>query len=164
MKQYDLISLLIFLLFCAVTFMGVQNHKKVVLDIQTLENRQAIIRKHEIEDAYFEALKYKDNVTHDSNPSTKTYPISLKATGSYDAENDEMTYIWSQLSGDTVELSSTSDKIIYFLANAGDYEFMLTVEDIYGAQGTETKIVEIKEEPNTAPVAVINIMKKIQPK
>ena len=109
MKPSDFISLAVVILFCAVMFMGVQDHKRIVndriqadldkealenrqaldkqalenrqaLEKQALENRQAAIRKQEIEEAYLEALKYKDNVTHDGNPSTKTYPIRLEAT------------------------------------------------------------------------------------
>ena len=171
MRQYDIIFLSVFLLFCAVTYVGVQNHKNMVndkmqmiADEEARVERQAAIRAQQIKDEVMERLKYKDNVIHDGNQETQTYPISLEATGSYDEENDKITYTWSQLSGKTVELSSTSEKIIYFLADAGDYEFELTVEDIYGATGVETKIVEIQAEPNVAPVAMINIIRKEKPK
>ena len=175
MRLYDVIFLLVFLLFCGITYLGVQNHKNMVIDkLQMIADeearvaRQEAMRKQSIEDEYwaalYESLKYKDNVTHDGNAKTKTYPISLEATGSYDIEKDKITYTWSQLSGKTVELSSTSDKIVYFLAEAGDYEFELTVEDIYGATSDTTKVVEIQAEPNTAPIAIIDIVRKERPK
>jgi len=150
--------------------MGIQSHKNMVnehlqmiADEEARVERQAALRaQQEIDDAIEEA-KYKDNVTHDGNQESQTYPISLEATDSYDGEGDKITYIWSQLSGKTIELPSTSEKTIYFSAEAGDYEFELTVEDIYGAIGVETKFVEIQAEPNTAPVAKINVIRKEKP-
>jgi len=121
------------------------------------------LRKQAIEDAYFEALKYKDNVTHDSNPETKTYPMKLEAIDVFDAENDSIGYLWTQLEGEIVDLSSTSEKITYFLAKAGNYKFQLTVTDIYGAKSDTTKIIEIKDEPNTAPVATFSISNEVKP-
>ena len=177
MKLDDLISILVFLLFCGVTYIGIQNHQEKVNDeIQmnqeqrAMEDREAQEqrdmedrRKQEIEDAYFEALKYKDNVAHDSDPETKTYPIKLEAIDAFDAENDSIKYLWTQLKGENVAFSSTAEKITYFLANAGDYEFQLTVKDIYGDTTNTTKVMEIKEEPNTAPVATFSISNEAEP-
>jgi len=177
LKLDDLISILVFLLFCGVTYIGIQNHQEKVNDrIQMnqeqrdMEDREAQEqrdmenrRKQEIEDAYFEALKYKDNVAHDSDPETKTYPIKLEAINVFDAENDSIGYLWTKLEGEDVDLSSTSEKITYFLAKAGNYKFQLTVTDIYGAKSDTTKIIEIKDEPNTAPVATFSISNELKP-
>jgi len=170
LKLDDLISILVFLLFCGVTYIGIQNHQEKVNDqIQMnqeqrdIEDSEAQERKQEIEDAYFEALKYKDNVAHDSDPETKTYPMKLEAIDAFDAENDSIEYLWTQLKGENVAFSSTSEKITYFLAHAGDYEFQLTVKDIYGDTTNTTKVMEIKEEPNTAPVATFSISNEAEP-
>ena len=52
-----------------------------------------------------EANKYKDNVDHDSDPETVTYPIMMDASRSKDPDQgDKLSFSWVQTDGPKVEL------------------------------------------------------------
>ena len=98
--------------------------------------------------------KVKVMVEHDSSPLTKTYPMILDATNSFDPDiGDEIQYVWKQINGDpvTIKPNPFSGKVS-FEAEAGEYTFELSVSDDYGSKATVTRTVVIEPEPNTPPI------------
>ena len=65
-----------------------------------------------------------------------------------------MTWNWTSIDG-KINIADKSAKEISFDAEAGQYNFQLTVTDSYGASSSEIRIVEIEEENNEAPKIVI---------
>ena len=104
---------------------------------------------------------YIDEVIHDGDPETNRYPVTLNATFSSDADQDELFYKWRMIGGAPVELSSTTDPVIYFEATVegepSEYKFELTVSDRYGAKATYIKTVIIHPEPNRIPAAIFEV-------
>ncbi len=101
-----------------------------------------------------ERSKIKVMVEHDNSPLTKTYPMILDATNSFDPDiGDEIQFVWKQISGEPVEIKPNpfSGKVS-FEAEAGEYTFELTVSDDYGSEATLTKTVVIEPEPNKPPI------------
>tara|TARA_Y100001970_G_scaffold194022_1_gene235881 strand:- start:285 stop:842 length:558 start_codon:yes stop_codon:yes gene_type:complete len=104
--------------------------------------------------AIAEREKIKVMIEHDNSPLTKTYPMIMDATSSFDPDvGDEIQYVWKQISGELVEIKPNpfSGKVS-FEAEAGEYAFELTVSDDYGSKTTVTRTVVIEPEPNMAPV------------
>ena len=104
--------------------------------------------------AIAERKKIKVMVEHDNSPLTKTYPMIMDATNSFDPDvGDEIQYVWKQISGEPVEIRPNpfSGKVS-FEAEAGEYTFELTVADDYGSKATVTRTVVIEPEPNMPPV------------
>ncbi len=117
--------------------------------IQTLEKIDLLEKM-----ALAERKKVKVMVEHDSSPLTKTYPMILDATNSFDPDiGDEIQYVWKQINGDpvTIKPNPFSGKVS-FEAEAGEYTFELTVSDDYGSKATVTRTVVIEPEPNTPPI------------
>jgi len=109
--------------------------------------------------AIAERKKIKVMVEHDNSPLTKTYPMIMDATNSFDPDvGDEIQYVWKQISGEPVEIRPNpfSGKVS-FEAEAGEYTFELTVSDDYGSETTLTRTVVIEPEPNMPPVIDMKI-------
>ena len=106
-----------------------------------------------------EKTKFKVQVPHDSRPETNTYPMILDATSSFDPDQgDRIRYSWKQLSGNKIRLRpNSSSGIVSFEGTPGEYTFELTVSDNYGLSTVITKIVEIENEPNQAPIVDLEI-------
>lgn len=70
--------------------------------------------------------------------------VNLTVTAT-DAENDPLSYFWSQSSGTSVLLSSTDQSSTSFVApaNSGTLEFSATVTDSKGAQTTNTITITV---------------------
>ena len=104
--------------------------------------------------AIAERSKIRVMIEHDNSPLTKTYPMILDATNSFDPDvGDELQYVWKQISGEPVEIRPNpfSGKVS-FEAEAGEYTFELTVSDDYGSKAVVTRTVVIEPEPNMPPV------------
>ena len=104
--------------------------------------------------AMAEREKIKVMIEHDNSPLTKTYPMILDATNSFDPDvGDNIQYVWKQISGNKVEIMPNpfSGKVS-FEAEAGEYTFELTISDDYGSKATMTRTVVIEPEPNMPPV------------
>ena len=104
--------------------------------------------------AMAEREKIKVMIEHDNSPLTKTYPMILDATNSFDPDvGDNIQYVWKQISGNKVEIMPNpfSGKVS-FEAEAGEYTFELTVSDDYGSKATTTRTVVIEPEPNMPPI------------
>ena len=104
--------------------------------------------------AIAERSKIRVMIEHDNSPLTKTYPMILDATNSFDPDvGDELQYVWRQISGEPVEIRPNpfSGKVS-FEAEAGEYTFELTVSDDYGSEAVVTRTVVIEPEPNMPPV------------
>jgi len=95
-------------------------------------------------------------IEHDFDPRTKTYPVTITSTGSNDPDGDIFTYSWTQISGGKVSVSGSNTSEVSFDAQAGEYEFNLTLTDNYGAECKEYVIVSVGDEPNSCPTPVIN--------
>ena len=95
-------------------------------------------------------------VSHDSNPATNIYSVILSAANSFDAEGDSIYFAWDQSNGATVNLGETgNNSVAKFDAEAGEYEFVLSVSDSYGATCVDTVIVSVQPEPNSCPNPII---------
>ena len=109
--------------------------------------------------AIAEREKIKVMVEHDNSPLTKTYPMIMDATNSFDPDvGDELQYVWKQISGTQVEIMPNpfSGKVS-FEAEAGEYTFELIVSDDYGSNTRLTRTVVIEPEPNMPPVIDIKV-------
>jgi len=109
------------------------------------------------------------------NPATSGTLVTLDGTDSYDPDGDEIvSYIWEQLSGTPVDLSSTFGAVVTFTAPsvpvvgvdgvfgaaaAGAYpssetlSFRLTVWDAFGSGSAQVDVVVRLVAPNRPPVA-----------
>ena len=86
--------------------------------------------------------------------------VTLTGAASSDADGDPITYLWSQTSGTTVSLSSSTAAQPTFTApilNLGDpvstLTFSLTVNDGTVSSALDTIIISIQAPTNNAPVA-----------
>tara|TARA_B100000579_G_C22404284_1_gene653281 strand:- start:92 stop:670 length:579 start_codon:yes stop_codon:yes gene_type:complete len=99
-------------------------------------------------------ITFRDEIDHDGNPGG-TVKITLDASKSTPTEEgDEMTWNWTSTDG-KVQIEDNGAKEISFDAEAGQYNFELTVTDSYGASSSEIRIVDIAEEDNEAPIIII---------
>tara|TARA_B100001250_G_scaffold90257_1_gene75021 strand:- start:166 stop:813 length:648 start_codon:yes stop_codon:yes gene_type:complete len=165
----NLSYIIVFFLFVGVAWVG---HTKVnELEQDRVAKEQLLIEEEEdrlqlmLETKAMEDW-YVDGIVHDGKPEEAIYETILKANAT-DAEGDEISYKWVQVAGldaPLVKLSSDDKPTVYFNAPAGKYTFELTVTDNYGDSSTETQIIVINDEPNTAPSAVIEVSEGPQPK
>lgn len=79
-----------------------------------------------------------------------TNSVSLDATGSQDPGGTSITYHWGEISGPSGYIISDSSSPKPILTNlvAGDYRFLLTVTDNYGATVADTVSVLVNPEPS----------------
>lgn len=127
--------------------------KKKQKDAQTAKGLAA-------KQAEIEGAKYKDAVDHDSKPETKTYPIRMDGSDSYDPDKgDKLTFLWTQTAGNDVKLSDQTKPTVTFEGEAGEYTFELAATDNYGISNTLSKTIKIGPEPNEAPIVVIDVSK-----
>jgi len=135
---------------------------KVSLD----EARLEAIKKNEIEAAAKIKLEERAllisertinvQVEHDSDPSTTKRSVTISAANSFDAEGDPFSFYWKQSKGTIVNMGETRNSSeAKFEAESGEYEFVLSVSDSYGATCVDTVIVSIQAEPNSCPTPVI---------
>ncbi|MDC0145246.1 hypothetical protein OAI93_01460 [bacterium] len=165
----NLSYIIVFFLFVGVAWVG---HTKVnELEQDRVAKEQLLIEEEEerlqlmLETKAMEDW-YVDGIDHDGKPESMLYETILKAVTA-DAENDDVSYKWKQVAepgGFMVELSSNDEAIVYFDAPAGKYTFQLTVTDIYGDSSTDTQVIVIDPEPNTAPSANIEVSEGPEPK
>ena len=164
----NLSYIIVFFLFVGVAWVG---HTKVnELEQDRIAKEQLLIEQEEerlqmILEAKAMEDWYVDGIEHDGKPEEAIYETILKANAT-DAEGDEISYKWVQVAdfdAPMVELSSDNKPTVYFNAPAGKYTFELTVTDNYGDSSTETQIIVIDPEPNTAPSAVIEVSKGPEP-
>jgi len=101
-----------------------------------------------------EKITFKDKIPHDGKLGG-TIAITLDASKSTPTEaGDDMTYNWKSVDG-KVQIEDQGAEEISFDAEAGQYQFELTVTDSYGASSNELRIVDISEESNQAPRIII---------
>ena len=165
----NLSYVIVFFLFVGVAWVG---HAKVnEIEQDRIAKEQLLIEEEEerleliLESKAMEDW-YVDGIDHDGKPEEAIYQTILKAVAT-DAENDDMSYKWKQIAepgGFMVELSSDNKPIVYFDAPAGKYTFELTVTDNYGDSSTDTQVIVIDPEPNTAPSAEIEVSEGAEPK
>ena len=103
-------------------------------------------------------------INHDGDPETNYYELKLDATNSVDLDGDEIKYIWTQTSGDTLEIPNPNDKILYLKVSPGEYEFQLEAMDSYGSIGTFNKRVVVSEEPNSQPDPIVEFGSRLDEK
>jgi hypothetical protein len=83
--------------------------------------------------------------------------VTLNGTASSDSDEDDLSYLWTQLNGTSVVLSNNSGAITTFAApsvnsSGATLAFQLTVDDGHGANGTDTVDIAV-ENVNQPPVA-----------
>ena len=140
-------------------FMTYTHLDKIKLDKEKSEKAIELAKIEALEKALLEERESKTiNVVieHDFDPRTKTYPVTISSTGSNDSDGDIFTYSWTQTSGGKVSVSGSNTSEVSFDAQAGEYEFNLTLTDNYGAECKEYVIVSVGAEPNSCPTPVIN--------
>ena len=95
-------------------------------------------------------------VEHDSDPATTKRSVIISAANSFDAEGDPFSFYWKQSKGTIVNMGETRNSSeAKFDAESGEYEFVLSVSDTYGATCVDTVIVNIQPESNSCPTPVI---------
>ena len=160
MKFIEYVTIAIIVLF---VFLMTNNENLIVADQKNeIDAKQKLKEESErLINLRIERLKtaYIDDIPHDSNPNTNTYPVTLDASSSNDGDNDQLSYKWTQIDGPSLELSSNKEPIISFTALAGEYTFELIVTDTYGSKSQYIKTVKINEEPNKQPQAFFNVIK-----
>ncbi len=78
--------------------------------------------------------------------------VNLSATAS-DAENDELSYLWRQVSGETVTMNNADKLVASFVApsSAGTMNFTFTATDTKGLSATDTVVVTLIKPPVVTP-------------
>ena len=101
-----------------------------------------------------EKITFYDKIPHDGKPGG-TINITLDASSSTPTEpGDDMSWNWISTDGKVSDFDPGS-KEISFDAEAGQYNFQLTVTDSYGASSSEIRIVDVSAEENEAPKIII---------
>jgi hypothetical protein len=79
--------------------------------------------------------------------------VKLKGTGSYDPDNDNITYKWTRLNGPGTFTIVNPDSLITNVTNLvqGIYEFALTVKDLKGAIGVDMVLIHVNPGPPPPP-------------
>ena len=168
----NLSYIVVIFLFAGIVWVGIdrrENIKQMAADKEAamIADQQARI---DAENARLADLdKFIQEISHDRNPETDLFDVKLQAV-SADAENDDMSYAWNQVpvssdyvGGDQVSLSSNDKPTVYFKAPAGEYRFELTVTDAYGDSNTDSQVIKINPEPNTAPSVDIKVSNVAEP-
>lgn len=79
--------------------------------------------------------------------------VQLDGSASSDADGDELTYKWSQLSGPTVVINGENTANASFTGEAGNtYAFQLQVRDSYGDTSVDTVSIAMEAAPVPEPV------------
>lgn len=101
-----------------------------------------------------EKITFNEKIPHDGKPGG-TINITLDASKSTPTEpGDDMSWNWISTDGKVSDFDPGS-KEISFNAEAGQYNFQLTVTDSYGASSSEIRIVDVSAEENEAPKIII---------
>jgi MYXO-CTERM domain-containing protein len=80
--------------------------------------------------------------------------VTLDGTGSSDPESDTLTYAWSQVSGESVDLTDADKATAKFYGlHTGTYVFALVVNDGHSDSAPDNVQVVINSAGNHAPVA-----------
>ena len=172
----NLSYIVVIFLFAGIVWVGIdrrENIKQMAADKEAamIADQQARIdAQNDAENARLADLdKFIQEISHDRNPETDLFDVKLQAV-SADAENDDMSYAWNQVpvssdyaGGDQVNLSSNDKPTVYFKAPAGEYRFELTVTDAYGDSSTDSQVIKINPEPNTAPSVDIKVSNEAEP-
>lgn len=91
------------------------------------------------------------------NPSAV---VILDGNASVDPDGGLITYVWKQISGETIDLlsSRTANPSFSSKTTGGPYIFMLTVKDERGASSTDLITVAVENLPaaSLAPVAIVS--------
>ena len=97
----------------AFVFVMTQKQSDIVAEIKVDRKDMTKQRLEDIASkvASYERIRtaYIDEVIHDGDPETNRYPVTLNATFSSDADQDELFYKWRMIDGAPIELSSTTD-------------------------------------------------------
>ena len=107
-----------------------------------------------------EAAKIRFTIPHDRDVNTTDITVALDGSESFDAEGDSLSYSWTQISGNDVDLQYAEDadgNTTNFRASPGEYTFKLTVSDAYGSSTTGETTVSVAEEPNLPPEVVVKV-------
>jgi hypothetical protein len=96
--------------------------------------------------------------TANAGPNQAVLPgtdVTLDGTASSDPNGDTLTYLWTQVGGTTVHLSSPNAVMTTFTApsDLGALTFMLTVTDPGGLWHTDSVIINVDTTANQSPVA-----------
>lgn len=126
-----------------------ENEKKNAIEIADEEAKKQIKKEREEKTIHVQ-------IVHDANPKTNTAFVTLSSGNSYDPENDSISFNWTQISGETIEIEDPSKSVINFTAKSGKYEIQLDVTDSYGATCSSSKILNISKEKNECPISEIN--------
>lgn len=99
-------------------------------------------------------------VSPDYMEPTEETLVTLDGSASKDSDDGIASYMWTQVEGDPVSLSSPAAAVTVFIApNAGvsgkNLKFKLTVKDFGGLQGTADSSIYVRQNEisNTPPVA-----------
>ena len=175
-QEFSIFVLMITMFFGGIYFSPVEEIDRVN-KIDILENQRTIYNGTNWED--WEILPYGEEtfdesiildeffngiINHDGDPETNYYELKLDATNSVDLDGDEIKYIWTQTSGDTLEIPNPNDKILYLKVSPGEYEFQLEAMDSYGSIGTFNKRVVVSEEPNSQPDPIVEFGSRLDEK
>ncbi len=87
-------------------------------------------------------------------PGARSVLVRLDGTGSYDPENENLSYRWTQIEGPEVALSDPAAARPHFRTHRpGVYRFSLVVSD--GAETSDPAVVTVRvERPNSPPEAI----------
>lgn len=106
---------------------------------------------------------FMGTINHDGDPETKKYDLKLDAGESKDLESDKIEYLWTQISGNPLEMSNNKSPVVYLKAEPGEYSFKLDITDAYGITSSYTQAVAIDTEPNSPPEATFSISNEAKP-
>lgn len=94
----------------------------------------------------------------ETNATTGFAPLAvqLSAAGSYDLDNDIVTYAWDLGDGSAVVVGPIA---LHTFTGAGDYAVTLTVTDSQGNSGSAQVVISVTAETqeNSAPTAVLTV-------
>jgi hypothetical protein len=93
-------------------------------------------------------------ISHDGDPTTGIDTVSYTPGSElvFDPEDDDLNFVWSQISGNLVSFNPTNAELS-FVANAGDYCFTLNVTDPFDLSANDDVCITINPEENEIPFA-----------
>ena len=152
----------IVLLAASVAAVGYLKMEQLDLYATNAENAAAAAVESAAADAaeLVEAAKIRFTIPHDRDVNTTDITVALDGSESFDAEGDSLSYSWTQISGNDVDLQYAEDadgNTTNFRASPGEYTFKLTVSDAYGSSTTGETTVSVAEEPNLPPEVVVKV-------
>lgn len=96
------------------------------------------------------------NAGSDQNLSNSTTSVTLNGSGSYDPDNgpSNLTYAWSQISGQTASISNTSSEspIVSGLSAGNSYAFQLVVNDGSKSSAPSSVNISVDQAPASFPL------------